>query len=198
MLSGNGTIDYSVDAHTLDAHKTSAARQESTTRNIHGSITKNFQRLLHRNVRKSPSFNWDYKLIADSGTNASLVCGRRLLTKLVPLCSKVREVDDTFLLDVKGKGCLRIRLDNETTMAVEWVLCVSASEFNLVLVDLITNSTFFDVLFGKNNCLLTDRYNPEFSQVLGYNHGGWYHLAGKCIVWDQGQTTKAAGSYYTV
>ena len=34
MLSGNGTIDYSVEAHTLDAHKTSAARQESTTRNL--------------------------------------------------------------------------------------------------------------------------------------------------------------------
>ena len=33
MLSGNGTIDYSVEAHTLDAHKTSAARQESTTGN---------------------------------------------------------------------------------------------------------------------------------------------------------------------
>ena len=37
MLSGNGTIDYDVEAHTLDAHKTSAARQESTTRNLHGS-----------------------------------------------------------------------------------------------------------------------------------------------------------------
>ena len=36
-MSGNGTIDYSVDAHTLDAHKTSAARQESTTRNLNGS-----------------------------------------------------------------------------------------------------------------------------------------------------------------
>ena len=35
MLSGNGTIDYDVEAHTLDAHKTSAARQESTTRNLH-------------------------------------------------------------------------------------------------------------------------------------------------------------------
>ena len=34
MLSGNGTIDYSVEAHTLDAHKTSAARQEPTTRNL--------------------------------------------------------------------------------------------------------------------------------------------------------------------
>ena len=34
MFSGNGTIDYSVEAHTLDAHKTSAARQESTTRNL--------------------------------------------------------------------------------------------------------------------------------------------------------------------
>ena len=28
MFSGNGTIDYDVEAHTLDAHKTSAARQE--------------------------------------------------------------------------------------------------------------------------------------------------------------------------
>ena len=37
MFSGNGTIDYDVEAHTLDAHKTSAARQESTTRNLHGS-----------------------------------------------------------------------------------------------------------------------------------------------------------------
>ena len=43
MLSGNGTIDYSVEAHTLDAHKTSTAHQESTTRNIHGSVTKNLQ-----------------------------------------------------------------------------------------------------------------------------------------------------------
>ena len=34
MLSGNGTIDYDVEAHNLDAHKTSAARQESTTRNL--------------------------------------------------------------------------------------------------------------------------------------------------------------------
>ena len=42
-------------------------------------------RILHRDVRKSPSFNWDYKLITDLGTNASLVRGRRLLTKLVPL-----------------------------------------------------------------------------------------------------------------
>ena len=35
MLSGNGTIDYDVEAHTLSAHKTSAARQESTSRNLH-------------------------------------------------------------------------------------------------------------------------------------------------------------------
>ena len=34
MFSGNGTIDYSVEAHSLDAHKTSAARQGSTTRNL--------------------------------------------------------------------------------------------------------------------------------------------------------------------
>ena len=37
MLSGNGTIDYDVEAHTPDAHKTSAARQESTTRNLHNN-----------------------------------------------------------------------------------------------------------------------------------------------------------------
>ena len=36
MLSGNGTIDYDVEAHTLDAHKTSAARQEFTMKNLHG------------------------------------------------------------------------------------------------------------------------------------------------------------------
>ena len=35
MLSGNGTIDYDVEAHTLGAHKTSAARQEPTTGNLH-------------------------------------------------------------------------------------------------------------------------------------------------------------------
>ena len=40
MLSGNGTIDCDVEAHTLDAHKTSAARQESTTRNLQVSDNK--------------------------------------------------------------------------------------------------------------------------------------------------------------
>ena len=34
MVSGKGTIDYNVEAHTLGAHSTSAARQESTTRNL--------------------------------------------------------------------------------------------------------------------------------------------------------------------
>ena len=34
MLSGNGTIGYDVKAYILDAHKTSAARQESTTRGL--------------------------------------------------------------------------------------------------------------------------------------------------------------------
>ena len=42
-ICGSGTIDYEVEAHTLDAQETSAARQGSTTGNIHGSITKNFQ-----------------------------------------------------------------------------------------------------------------------------------------------------------
>ena len=35
MLSGNGTIDYDVDTHTLDAQKPFTARQELATRNIH-------------------------------------------------------------------------------------------------------------------------------------------------------------------
>ena len=34
MLSGNGTIDHDVEAHTLDAHKLSAVHQESSTRNL--------------------------------------------------------------------------------------------------------------------------------------------------------------------
>ena len=40
MSSGNGTIDYDAEAHTLDAHKTSAARQESTTKNLQVSDNK--------------------------------------------------------------------------------------------------------------------------------------------------------------
>ena len=39
---------------------------------------------------KESGFNWDYELITDSGTNASLVCGRRLLTKPAPLQPKVK------------------------------------------------------------------------------------------------------------
>ena len=35
MLSGNGTIDYDIETHTLDVYKTSAARKASTTRNLH-------------------------------------------------------------------------------------------------------------------------------------------------------------------
>ena len=42
MLSGNGTIEYDAEAHTLDARKTSAARQESTTGNLHGSTATTF------------------------------------------------------------------------------------------------------------------------------------------------------------
>ena len=35
MFSRNGTIDYDIEAQTPDTQKTSAARQESTTRNLH-------------------------------------------------------------------------------------------------------------------------------------------------------------------
>ena len=41
MLSGNGTIGYSVEAHTLDAQETSTVCQESTTRNLHPCIITN-------------------------------------------------------------------------------------------------------------------------------------------------------------
>ena len=44
MLSGTGTIDYSVEAHTLDAQETSAACQESTTKNLQQKV-KNIARL---------------------------------------------------------------------------------------------------------------------------------------------------------
>ena len=43
MLTGNGAINHDIETHTRDAQKTSAVRQESTIRNLHGSITKNFQ-----------------------------------------------------------------------------------------------------------------------------------------------------------
>ena len=100
----------------------------------------------------------------------------------VPLKSKVRGIEDTSLLDVKGQGCLRIRLDNGITLAIEGELYIPDAKFNLVSVDSITKSTHFEVLFGKTDCLLTDPNYPESSQVLGYNHGGLYHLTGKCIV----------------
>ena len=80
---------------------------------------------------------------------------------------------------------------NIITIAIEGVLYVPDAKFSLVSVDSITKSTHFEILFGKTDCLLTDPNNSEFGQVLGYNHGGLYHLAGKCIVWDQGQTTNS-------
>ena len=82
-------------------------------------------------------------------------------------------------------------MDNGRTIAIEGVLYVLDTRFNLVSVNCIAKSTHFGVLFGKTDCLLTDPNNPEFSQILGYNHGGLYHLAGKCIVWDRGQTTNS-------
>ena len=83
-------------------------------------------------------------------------------------------------------------------MAIEGVLYIPAAKFNLVSVDSITKSTHFEVLFGKTDCLLTDPNNPEFSQVLGYNHGGLYHLAGKCVLWDHGQTTNLTREFLSV
>ena len=43
MLSGNGTIDYSVEAHTLDAHKTSGFCVGFMTWHLHGGSQHNLQ-----------------------------------------------------------------------------------------------------------------------------------------------------------
>ena len=51
MFSGNGTIDYSVEAHTLDTHKTSTAYQESTTGNLHGSTASTFHGSTAQNLQ---------------------------------------------------------------------------------------------------------------------------------------------------
>ena len=66
-------------------------------------------RSLRLNVHTSPGHNWDHELIIDPGANASLVCEGRLLNKLVPLCSKVKGIDDTPLLGVKGQNSLRLK-----------------------------------------------------------------------------------------
>ena len=84
------------------------------------------------NVLKSPGPHWAKELIIDSGANASLVCEGRLLNKLVPLYSKVKGIDDTLLLDVKGQGSLRIKLENGTIIEIKGVLYVPDSKFNLV------------------------------------------------------------------
>ena len=89
-------------------------------------------RSLRMNVLKSPGTHWAKELIIDSGANASLVCEGRLLNKLVPLCSKVKGIDDTLLLDVKGQGSLRIKLENGTIIEIKGVLYVPDSKFNLV------------------------------------------------------------------
>ena len=36
------------------------------------------------------------------------------------------------------------------------------AKLNLVSVDSITKSTQYEVVFGKNDCLLMDPNNPEF------------------------------------
>ena len=69
------------------------------------------------------------------------------------------------------------------------MLYIPDTKFNLVSVDSITKSTHFEVLFGKTDYLLTDYNNLDFRQILGHNHRGLYHLAGKCVIRDQGQTT---------
>ena len=56
-------------------------------------------------------------------------------------------------------------------------------------VDSIAKSTHLEVLFGKDGCLLVDPHNPNFRQVLGYNHEGLYYPAGKCILENQDKAT---------
>ena len=71
------------------------------------------------------------------------------------------------------------------------VIYVPGFRFNLISVNSITKGVHYKILFGKNDCLLADPNNSGFSQVLGYNHGGLYQLAGKCIVHDHNQTTNS-------
>ena len=103
----------------------------------------------------------------------------------------VKGIDDTLLLDVKGQGCLKIRLDNGNILETSGVLYVSDSKFNLISVNSITKGTRYEVVFGKNDCLLTDPHNPKFRQILDYNHSGLHHLAGKGIVCGHNQTTNS-------
>ena len=78
------------------------------------------------------------------------------------------------------------------------MLYVPDSKFNLVLVDSFIRGTHFEVLFGNTDYLLTDYNKPISSQVLDYSHGGLYHLAGKCVVRDQGQTTNSTREPFSV
>ena len=60
-----------------------------------------------------------------------------------------------------------IGLDSGTIIAVDGVLCIYGSKFNLASADSITKSTRSEVLFGRIDCLLTDHLNPELRQVNG-------------------------------
>ena len=153
-------------------------------------------RSLRMNVLKSPGTRWAEELIVDSGANASLVCERRLLSYETPLRSKIKGIDDALLLDAKGQGRLTIELIDGKIITIDNVLYVPDSKFNLISVDGITKSTDFKVLFGDNECRLIDPRNENNSHLLGYNKGGLYHIAGKCVMNEPSFTALATTTKY--
>ena len=153
-------------------------------------------RSLRMNVLKSPGTHWAEELIVDSGANASLVCERRLLSYETPLRSKIKGLDDALLLDAKGQGRLTIELIDGKIITIDNVLYVPDSKFNLVSVDGITKSTDYKVLFGDNECRLIDPRDENNSHLLGYNKGGLYHIAGKCVMNEPSFTALATTTKY--
>ena len=87
---------------------------------------------------------------------------------------------------------MKIRLDNGTTIEIDGMLYLSDFKFGPISMDSIAKSTRFEVVLGKNDFLLTNPPIFKLRQILGHNHGGLHHLAGKCIVCDHNQTTNSA------
>ena len=56
MLSGAGTVDYGVEVHFPNAHKTSAVRQEPTTRNLHTHEHLLYEDIVIEHAEKLHSF----------------------------------------------------------------------------------------------------------------------------------------------
>lgn len=51
---------------------------------------------------------------------------------------------------------MKLKLDGGTVLAINRVLSVPDSKLKLVSINLTTKGTQHDVVFGKDDCLLTD------------------------------------------